>query len=143
MPLSETFNLERFVRAQEASYAQVCAELASGQKRSHWMWFIFPQLQGLGSSATARTYAIVSLAEAQAYLEHPLLGARLLECTTLVNALQGRTALQIFAHPDHLKFHSSMTLFARAAAQGPNPFRAALEQYFAGEEDPLTRALLT
>jgi uncharacterized protein (DUF1810 family) len=104
------------------------------------MWFIFPQLKGLGSSATARTFALSGLDEARAYLGHPLLGARLRECTGLVVGLEGRTAEEIFGYPDHMKFHSSMTLFARAAASEADRglFRAALARYFGGEEDPLT-----
>ena len=143
--MSDPFDLDRFVRAQERSYPQARAELAQGAKRTHWMWFIFPQLEGLGSSATARAYAIRSLDEARAYLAHTLLGARLRECTQLVNGLSGRTLGEIFGYPDELKFRSSMTLFAQAQADGPggNPFRAALEKYCAGAEDPRTRALLT
>ena len=143
--MSDPYDLERFARAQEAVYACVRKELAAGQKRSHWMWFIFPQLEGLGNSATARAYAIRSLDEARAYLAHPLLGARLRECTQLVNALTGRTLQEVFGYPDDLKFRSAMTLFARAQADGPdgNPFRAALEKYCAGADDPRTRALLT
>jgi uncharacterized protein (DUF1810 family) len=143
--VSDPYDLERFERAQQAVYACVRQELAAGQKRSHWMWFIFPQLEGLGNSATARAYAIRSLDEARGYLAHPLLGARLRECTQLVNALTGRTLEQVFGYPDDLKFRSAMTLFAHAQATSPggNPFRAALEKYCAGAEDPRTRALLT
>jgi uncharacterized protein (DUF1810 family) len=143
--VSDPFNLDRFLRAQEHCYAQAYAELAQGAKRTHWMWFIFPQLEGLGSSATARAYAIRSIDEARAYLVHPLLGPRLIECTALVNACSGTTLQEIFGYPDDLKFRSCMTLFAHAqgdAAHG-NPFRAALEKYCAGTEDPRTRALLT
>ena len=112
------------------------------------MWFVFPQLAGLGSSATAREYAISSLDEARAYLGHELLGQRLRECTHLVNEVQGRTIEQIFGYPDYLKFRSCMTLFARAAAaaddtHGARVFRTALEKYFAGEEDALTGGLLS
>ncbi|HUL18269.1 MAG TPA: DUF1810 domain-containing protein [Steroidobacteraceae bacterium] len=143
--MSDPFNLERFTRAQEPLYARVREELAAGEKRGHWMWFIFPQLAGLGSSAMARRYAIGSLAEARAYLQHPLLGARLIECTALVNACSGRTVEEIFGYPDDLKFRSCMTLFARAQVDDAhrNPFRAALKKYCAGAEDPRTRALLT
>jgi uncharacterized protein (DUF1810 family) len=119
-------------------FAQACAELSAGRKESHWMWFIFPQLQGLGRSPMAERYAIGSLAEARAFLAHPLLGERLRTCTDLVNHIEGRTAQAIFGYPDYLKFHSSMTLFARAAAGDGEPFAAALAKYFAGEEDPLT-----
>jgi uncharacterized protein (DUF1810 family) len=143
--VSDPYDLERFVRAQDPLYARVRAELAAGRKRSHWMWFIFPQLAGLGSSAMARQYALGSLPEARAYLQHALLGARLIECTALVNACSGTTLAEIFGRPDDLKFPSSMTLFAHAQADGAhgNPFRAALEKYCAGAEDPRTRALLT
>ena len=142
--MADPFNLERFVRAQQPLYTQVLTELAAGRKGSHWMWFIFPQLAGLGRSATARAYAISTLGEARAYLEHPLLGARLRECTRLVNALTGLTVAEIFGAPDDLKFRSSMTLFARAVTGADaNPFREALAKYFAGAEDPGTRELLT
>jgi uncharacterized protein (DUF1810 family) len=142
--VADPFNLERFVRAQQPVYAQVLAELAAGRKRSHWMWFIFPQLAGLGHSATARTYAISAPAEARAYLQHALLGARLRECTALVNGLTGSTVGEIFGYPDDLKFRSSMTLFACTAGAGEaGLFRQALAKYFAGEGDPLTRELIT
>jgi uncharacterized protein (DUF1810 family) len=138
-------NLSRFVAAQEPLFARVLAELASGRKQSHWMWFVFPQLAGLGSSATAHRYAIAGVKEARAYLEHPLLGPRLLECTRLVNAVEGRTIEAIFGYPDHLKFRSCMTLFAHAAgAREPGwVFRAALDKYFEGAGDPLTLRLLS
>jgi uncharacterized protein (DUF1810 family) len=138
-------NLARFVAAQEGVFARVCAELALGRKESHWMWFILPQLAGLGASATARAFAIRSLAEARAYLEHPVLGVRLIECTQLVNGVAGRSVEEIFGYPDHLKFRSSMTLFTRAAgtSEEAQPFRAALAKYFAGEEDLRTVELLS
>lgn len=137
----DPFDLARFLSAQEGSYADAVRELSSGRKRSHWMWYVFPQLDGLGASATARRYAIKSLAEARAYLEHPLLGARLRECATRVTGLQGRTALQIFGAPDHLKFCSSMTLFELVA--GPDSeFSFALDKYCAGRRDPATLELL-
>ncbi len=129
--------------AQEHIYARVLAELAAGRKSSHWMWFIFPQLEGLGSSATARAFALSGLKEARAYLAHPLLGERLRECTQRVNALEGLGIGQILGYPDDLKFRSCMTLFAHAAAPAEALFRAALHKYFAAEEDPLTRTLLT
>ena len=143
--MDDRYNLTRFVEAQDPLFARVRAELASGCKESHWMWFIFPQLQGLGSSAMARRYALASVEEARAYLEHPVLGARLRECTRLVNRIEGRTIEEIFGYPDHLKFRSCMTLFACAAGEaGDGPlFREALRRHFAGEEDPLTRKLLT
>ncbi len=135
---SDPFNLQRFVDAQESTYAQARAELAAGQKRSHWMWFIFPQIRGLGSSSMARRFAISDLPEAAAYLEHHTLGARLRECTTLVNAVPLRSVAEIFGYPDDLKFHSSMTLFARAASGfGPDNrvFLDALNKYFSGRVD--------
>lgn len=139
---SDPYNLNRFIAAQNPVFMQVCAELAGGEKHSHWMWFVFPQLRGLGSSPMATRYAIGSLDEARAYLAHPILGARLRRCTELVNRLEGRSVQQIFGHPDDLKFRSSMTLFARAATGAGAPFKEALARYFAGEEDPLTRELL-
>jgi uncharacterized protein (DUF1810 family) len=138
----DPYHLDRFVEAQDAVFGRACAELAAGHKHSHWMWFIFPQLRGLGSSAMAERYAIGSLDEARAYLAHPILGSRLRRCTELVNGLEGRSAQEIFGHPDQLKFRSSMTLFARAAAGASEPFAKALGKYFAGEEDPLSRELL-
>lgn len=135
------FDLHRFVAAQAPVIAAVRQELAAGQKRSHWMWFIFPQLRGLGRSETARHYGIVSLAEAQAFLAHSELGLRLVECTRLVNGVRGRTVHEIFGSPDDLKFHSSMTLFTRADPK-EEAFRTALQTWFAGRPDPNTVALL-
>ena len=140
--VDDPYNLARFVAAQAEVYPRVRAELGAGEKRSHWMWFIFPQLAGLGRSATARLYAISSLAEARAYLAHPLLGTRLHECTRLVNEVTGRSAAQIFGFPDELKFHSCMTLFAHAAGADDAAFRKALARYFAAAEDSLTVARL-
>lgn len=137
----DPFDLGRFATVQEHTYARVCAELAAGRKLTHWMWFIFPQLAGLGGSSMARLYALSGIAEARAYLAHPLLGPRLQECTRLVNAVHGSTALEIFGSPDHLKFRSSMTLFARAAG-GESVFSEALAGYFDGAPDPLTLSLL-
>lgn len=128
---------EDFVTAQDPIYRQVLAELRAGQKATHWMWFIFPQLTALGRSATAVRYGIADLDEAKAYLAHPVLGARLIECTGTVNGVSGRTAHQIFSSPDDLKFRSSMTLFAHAA-EDATPFRQALDKYYEGIEDPLT-----
>ena len=136
----DRYDLTRFVTAQEHCYAQACAELAAGEKRSHWMWFIFPQLRGLGRSATAQHYALEDLSEARAYLAHPLLGPRLRECTALTLAAQ-RPPERLFGYPDHLKYHSSMTLFARAGGDS-DPFRGALAQYFGGAEDAATLRLL-
>jgi len=134
--MADPFDLERFVQAQETVYSRVVAELREGRKRSHWMWFIFPQIAGLGQSAMAQRYAIGSLEEAKAYLQHPVLGPRLGECTRLVNAIEGRTIEAIFGYPDDLKFRSSMTLFA--AAGGEQIFAEALDKYFGGAPDPLT-----
>lgn len=120
---------------------QVRRELADGRKQSHWMWFVFPQLAGLGHSAMARHYAISSLAEAEAYLRHPLLGPRLVACTGLVNRVEDRSIHQILGSPDELKFHSSMTLFRVAGSDSP-VFREALDRYFAGRIDQSTMALL-
>ena len=139
---SDPYNLRRFVVAQDPVFAQACAELTAGHKESHWMWFIFPQLQGLGSSPMAQRYAIGSLDEARAYLAHALLGERLRRCTQLVNRVRDCTAEEIFGYPDYLKFRSSMTLFAHVAAGRGEPFSEALAKYFAGEEDPLTCKLL-
>ena len=132
-------DLERFVEAQNDVYETVRRELRAGRKATHWIWFVFPQLRGLGRSATATYYGIGTAAEAVAYLEHPLLGARLLECVELVLAVDGRSAHAIFGSPDDLKFRSSMTLFATIAPTEPL-FRLALEKYFAGETDALTTA---
>ena len=134
-----SFDLERFVTAQEPVIDQVRRELAAGAKSSHWMWFIFPQLRALGRSATARFYGLDGVDDARAYLAHPVLGPRLLECTQLVDHVQGKTALQILGSPDDLKFRSCLTLFA--AIQKP-PFEAALQHFYAGQPDPLTLELL-
>jgi uncharacterized protein (DUF1810 family) len=135
--MDETFDLQRFVTAQAGAYPQALAELRAGRKASHWMWFVFPQIAGLGSSPTAQAYAIGSLDEARAYLAHPLLGPRLRECVAAANAVQGRSAHQIFGSPDDLKFRSSLTLFAAAAPDEPL-FAQGLAKYFAGEPDPRT-----
>lgn len=140
--MEDPFDLARFVDAQAPVIDAVLAELAAGAKRTHWMWFVFPQLAGLGRSATAEFFAIADLSEARAYLTHPVLGPRLLDCVALVNALQGRTVRQIFGAPDDLKFRSSMTLFAQAAVD-PTPFHAALTKYFAGQPDEATLRLLS
>ena len=140
--MKEAGDLERFVAAQDPIYAQVRAELRSGRKRTHWMWFVFPQLRGLGESSTSRHFAIASLDEARAYLGHPVLGPRLLECTRLVNAIGGRTLRGIFGFPDDLKFHSCMTLFSVVASAERAEFSAALEKYCGGERDERTLALL-
>lgn len=135
--MSDPHNLQRFVDAQEPVFSDVLAELRAGLKTSHWMWFIFPQIEGLGHSSMAQHYAIRSRGEAVAYLEHPLLGPRLRECTRLVNAVTGRSAGQIFGYPDDLKFRSSMTLFTHATEQNA-VFLEALQKYFGGEFDHAT-----
>ena len=139
---SDPFDLQRFVDAQERVYSGVLDELRAGRKRSHWIWFIFPQIAGLGSSPTAARYAISSLAEARAYLHHELLGPRLHECAQLVNAVQGRSISDIFGSPDDLKVRSSMTLFAHATEDNGD-FVELLERYYGGKEDPLTLERLT
>jgi uncharacterized protein (DUF1810 family) len=139
---SDPFDLQRFVDAQERVYPTVLDELRGGRKRSHWIWFIFPQVAGLGSSPTAARYAISSLDEARAYLRHELLGPRLHECTQLVNAVHGRSIAEIFGSPDDLKVRSSMTLFARATDHNQD-FVQLLERYYDGGEDPLTLEKLT
>ena len=132
---------ELFIRAQNPVFGQVLAELRAGEKRSHWMWFIFPQLKGLGRSPTALRYGLDDLAMAQDYLKHEVLGPRLLECTRAVLGVSGRTAHQIFGSPDDLKFRSSMTLFGRADPEQP-AFADALAQYYDGIEDFRTLELL-
>jgi uncharacterized protein (DUF1810 family) len=133
----DPFDLQRFVDAQTRVYPDVLDELRAGRKRSHWIWFIFPQVDGLGSSLIAARYAISSLDEARAYLRHDVLGPRLHECTRLVNAVQGRSIGEIFGSPDDLKVRSSMTLFARAT-QDNGDFVEMLARYYDGAEDPLT-----
>ena len=132
------YNLQRFLNAQESTFEAARAELAAGRKQSHWMWFIFPQIKGLGSSPTAQRFAISSLDEGAAYLEHRVLGRRLEECTALVIDVQGKSLPEIFGHPDDLKFHSSITLFAEVAeklgSQTP-VFTEALSKYFNGKRD--------
>jgi uncharacterized protein (DUF1810 family) len=139
--LSDRYDLQRFVAAQEGVYGGVCAELRSGAKRSHWMWFIFPQIAGLGHSAMAKKFAITSREEAVAYLGHPLLGPRLRECTDLVMAVKNRTINEILGSPDDMKFCSSMTLFAQAT-QDNAIFRDAIEKYYSGRFDPATLEIL-
>src|SRR5512146_175057 len=131
------FDLERFVEAQNPVYAQVCRELRQGCKQGHWMWFIFPQLKGLGHSSMANRFGIAGADEARAYLGHPVLGPRLEECTSLVHGVEGGSVEELFGYPDDLKFRSSMTLFAHVSA-GNNVFAEALEKYFAGQPDRLT-----
>lgn len=135
--MDDPHDLERFRGAQAPVFDAVLAELTAGRKRSHWMWFVFPQVAGLGSSAMARRYAIGTLAEAEAYLADPVLGGRLRRCTDLVLAIEGRSLIAILGSPDDVKFRSSMTLFGRAAP-GEARFRAALDRYCDGEDDPAT-----
>ena len=137
----DPFDLQRFVAAQAPVLDAVRAELAAGRKRSHWMWFVFPQLRGLGSSTMAQHYGMASLDEARAYLAHPVLGPRLRECCALLLAVPGRSAHEILGSPDDLKFRSCLTLFAAAAPQEP-VFAQALRRFYGGEPDPRTLALL-
>jgi len=137
MSTNDPYDLQRFVEAQSGCYEEVCNELRAGRKKSHWMWFIFPQLQGLGSSPMAVRYAISSKQEAEAYLQNGILGPRLRQCTELVLRVEGRSVQQIFGSPDDLKFRSSMTLFANVGAEN-SVFQDALRKYFAGQPDPLT-----
>lgn len=139
--MNDIYDLQRFIRAQQGVYESVENELKNGQKLGHWMWYIFPQIRGLGRSMTAHKYAISSLDEAKAYSEHPLLGSRLRECTRLVLNIEGRSAEQIFHYPDVLKFRSCMTLFEQSAADA-NIFQNALFKYFGGEPDQLTLNIL-
>jgi len=137
----DPFHLHRFVKAQDKVYAQVISELRAGHKRSHWMWFVFPQLAGLGRSSTAGFYAIKSLAEAQAYLNHTILGARLRECTGILLQQGGLSAADVFAFPDDLKFCSSMTLFDHVATD-TTLFNDAIMKYCHGKKDERTLALI-
>ena len=140
-PQNDPHDLDRFVEAQAASYPQALSELRAGRKRSHWVWYVLPQLHGLGSSAMSIRYAIKSLAEAKAYLEHPLLGTRLRECVTAMNTHVGLSAVGILGEIDAQKFQSCLTLFAQAAGS-KSLFGDALNQYFAGKVDAGTLALL-
>jgi uncharacterized protein (DUF1810 family) len=138
----DPFDLNRFLEAQEGVYRGALAELRQGQKRSHWMWFIFPQLEGLGHSPTTHYYAIKSLEEARAYLDHPLLGQRLHECAQVLLEIEGRSAMDIFGYPDTLKLRSSMTLFACVTDEPGSVFDRVLDTYYDGEEDGRTLDLL-
>jgi uncharacterized protein (DUF1810 family) len=140
MATDDRFDLQRFVDAQAPVFETVLAELRSGQKRSHWMWFIFPQIAGLGQSAMAQRYAISAQDEAAAYLRHDVLGARLVACSTLTLAVTGRSALEIFGAIDAAKLRSSMTLFAQVAPPGQSVFREVLEKYYGGVPDEATLA---
>jgi len=137
MNRNDLYDLQRFVEAQAGCFEQVCRELEDGRKRSHWMWFIFPQLKGLGHSVMADRYGISTRAEAEAYLAHPVLGARLRHCTELVVAVEGRSVEEIFGSPDDMKFRSSMTLFVSVDSRG-SVFEQALKKYFGGTVDQLT-----
>ncbi|MEE4193939.1 MAG: DUF1810 domain-containing protein [Anaerolineae bacterium] len=138
----DPFNLKRFLEAQEGIYPTVLAELQAGRKRTHWMWFIFPQAIGLGHSVLSQHYAIHSRAEANAYLSHPVLGERLQACTQAVLALENTAVSAIFGHPDDLKFHASMTLFTRVEP-GDTVFQQALDAYFGGQNHAGTTRILT
>jgi uncharacterized protein (DUF1810 family) len=138
----DRYALQRFVEAQDPVYETVLAELRAGAKRSHWIWFVFPQVRGLGHSATAARYGISSLDEARAYLADPVLGPRLRECARLVAGIDGRSADDIFGWPDNLKVRSSMTLFAQATDENAE-FRAVLDKFYDGEDDPATIELLS
>jgi uncharacterized protein (DUF1810 family) len=143
--MDDPFDLERFVSAQAAVYPRVVEELQAGEKRSHWIWFIFPQMKGLGHSSQSEFYGIGSLDEAEAYLRHPVLGTRLRQCARLVTQVEGRAISRILGYPDDLKFRSSMTLFARAAEVAgldAADFNEALKKYFGGEGDALTIEML-
>lgn len=142
MPTQDEYNLGRFLTAQEPVYVQVVAELCAGRKRTHWMWFVFPQIVGLGSSAASRFYAIRSVAEARAYLAHPVLGRRLEECVAILLAGEEAGALQIFGQPDTMKFQSCLTLFTGITEPG-SVFEQALERFFEGRTCPKTEAFLT
>lgn len=141
MPSSrDPYDLERFVEAQTADFARALSELRAGEKRSHWMWYVFPQLEGLGHSPMSRRYSIKSAAEARAYLDHPVLGPRLRECFGIVQQLTERSAYDIFGSPDDMKLRSCATLFAHVS--GEKIFTDVIEKYFAGEQDEQTLALL-
>jgi len=135
--MDDPYPLQRFVKAQEGVFEAACAELRNGRKRGHWMWFIFPQIRGLGKSAMAQTFGIASAEEARGYLLHPILGPRLRECTSLAIAIEDRTIHEILGSPDDLKFHSCMTLFSSVAPE-EELFRKALHKFFGGELDQAT-----
>lgn len=138
---NDPFDLARFTGAQEGIYDRVLTELRNGRKRSHWMWYIFPQIDGLGYSATAKRYAIKSMEEAREYLNHPVLGARLRECAEIVFDIEGRSAAEIFGYPDDVKLRSSMTLFA-SIAEPRSVFGLVLDKFFNGDRDERTLSLL-
>ena len=139
--MNDPFNLSRFIQAQEGDYKQALSEIAAGRKRSHWMWYIFPQFAGLGSSGMAQRYAIKSAEEARAYLDHPILGARLLACAEAALAVNGRSAAEIFGSPDDLKLRSSATLFAHVSPPG-SVFHRLIGRFYPGGMDPATLRLV-
>ena len=139
--MSDPHNLQRFLDAQERHYQTALAEITAGQKRSHWMWYIFPQYEGLGFSSTSKLYAIKSPAEAEAYLEHPILGLRLRECVQILLSVHGRSAREIFGSPDDMKLKSSMTLFAHISPEGSS-FEEVLNLFFGGQRDEKTLDLI-
>jgi uncharacterized protein (DUF1810 family) len=139
-PSSDPYDLDRFVRAQTTDYDRALSELRDGKKRSHWMWYVFPQIEALGQSPMSRRYSIKSAAEARAYLEHPVLGPRLRECAAVVQSIVGRSALEIFGSPDDMKLRSSATLFARVSDD--SIFEQVLQKYFDGRHDQETLRLL-
>jgi uncharacterized protein (DUF1810 family) len=143
-PVADEFDLQRFLDAQDrdGTYDRAVAELRRGRKQTHWMWFVFPQIAGLGHSETSRRYAISSLAEARAYLEHPVLGPRLTQCASIIAGLRERSAEQIFGGIDAQKLHSSMTLFA-STAPSESVFAAVIDRYFDGDLDPFTTTILS
>ncbi len=140
-PTADPYDLDRFVRAQQGDYARALGEIEQGQKRSHWMWYVFPQIDGLGSSPMAKRYGVASASEAEAYLRHPVLGPRLTECAEAALRVTGRSAREVFGSPDDLKLRSSATLFAAVSAGG-SVFHQLLDRYFRGEPDPKTLSLL-
>jgi len=140
--MTDPYDLSRFVEAQEGDYEKAIAEIRSGRKHSHWMWYVFPQFEGLGSSFTSRRYAIKSLAEAKAYLNHPVLGPRLLECVEEALGIEGRSAHDIFGSPDDMKLRSCATLFAHVSA-ADSVFDRLLDKYFNGKVDDKTLQLLS
>jgi uncharacterized protein (DUF1810 family) len=141
LPMSDHFFLNRFIDAQDPVYERVWGEICEGHKQTHWMWFVFPQLAGIGDSDMSRTYGLSGIEEARAYLAHPILGERLVECTSQVNRLDERPISHVFSFPDDLKFHGSMTLF-REASNGGSVFRQALDKYFDGAPHDITMRLL-
>ena len=139
--MNDPYDLERFVQAQRGCYAQALSEIKDGRKRSHWMWYVFPQFNGLGFSSTSKHYAIKSVEEAHAYLNHPVLGPRLMECVSALLQIRGRTAHEIFGSPDDLKLRSCATLFAWVSPDG-SVFERLLDAFFQGNPDPKTLQLI-